>query len=94
MWFIQKAKKKLILHFCSFTFITLNVVDRHLPASTAFLAATLKSLITKGISWVSSRLGVEKVAISMPLDRTWGLNNLSVLDIGACPLGWKPAPGN
>jgi hypothetical protein len=60
---------------------------RFLPASIAFLAATLKSLTTRGISSVSNRLGVEKVTTSMPLDPTSGFNGLSVLEIGACPLG-------
>jgi hypothetical protein len=54
----------------------------------------LKSLITRGTSWVSNRLGAEKFTICLPLDLTWGFSSLSVLDTGACPLGCKPAPEN
>jgi hypothetical protein len=43
---------------------------KFLPVSIAFLAATLKSLTTKGISSVSNHLGVEKLATSMPLALT------------------------
>ena len=59
----------------------------YLPASIAFLAATLKSLMTKGISSVSSRLGTDIVATSMPLALSTGLSGLLVLEIGAWPLG-------
>ena len=66
-------------------------MTKYLPASIAFLAATLKSLMIEGISSVSNRLGGVKVATSTPLALTWGFSGLSVLEIGACPLGWKAA---
>jgi hypothetical protein len=43
---------------------------KFLPASIAFVAGTLKSLTIKGISSVSNRLGVEKLATSMSLALT------------------------
>ncbi|KAJ0858982.1 hypothetical protein HanRHA438_Chr13g0607281 [Helianthus annuus] len=55
-----------------------------LPASIAFLAATLKSSTIRGISCVVSFLGGVKVATSMPPPL---VNPLSVEDIGACPFG-------
>lgn len=63
-----------------------------LPASTAFFAATLKSLTIWGISSVDNRCGGENCATSIPLALTWGARGLSVLEIGAWPLGWYPWP--
>ena len=57
-----------------------------LPASMAFRAASLKSFTIWGISSVLNRLGGEH-----PVS---GANPLSVLEIGACPLGWKPINTN
>ena len=61
-----------------------------LPASIAFLAASLKWLTMVGISSVLRRLGGVNMASSMPLERIWGINGLSVQEMGACPFGWKP----
>ena len=61
----------------------------NLPASIAFLAASLKSLTTRGTSSVVSRLGAVNSATSKPLLRTCGVNALSVEDNGACPFGWN-----
>lgn len=63
---------------------------RNLPASMAFLAASLKSFTTEGTSSVVSRLGVENSAVSIPLARICGVIGLSVQDIGAWPFGWNP----
>lgn len=61
-----------------------------LPASIAFLAASLKWLTMVGISSVLRRLGGVNMASSMALERIWGINGLSVQEMGACPFGWKP----
>jgi len=58
-----------------------------LPASIAFLAASLKSLTMFEISSVLSRLGGVNFAILKPLLRICGVSDLSVDDIGACPFG-------
>lgn len=66
-----------------------NQVERKLPASIAFLAASLKSLTICGISSVLNRLGGVYSATSTPLDSTWGVSGLSVQETGACPFGCK-----
>jgi len=53
----------------------------NLPASIAFLAASLKSLTIWGISSVLSRLGFVNCCTSLLA------SDLSVEDIGACPFG-------
>lgn len=57
----------------------------------AFLAASLKSLTMPGISSTFSRRGGEKSMgnTSGPVSST--TTGLSVQEMGACPLGWKPA---
>ena len=59
----------------------------NLPASMAFLAASLKSLTMLGISSVLNFLGGVNCATSMPLDRSWGVKILSDEEIGAWPFG-------
>lgn len=87
---VRSEADKHLLVLCRLIW-TFRVQKGSLPASIAFRAATLKSLTTKGISSVSKRLGTAKVATSIPLALTWGFSGLSVLEIGACPLGWNAA---